>query len=135
MPPLTRWYLRSGLAWLALALAAGVFEAWPREMGPSLLVHPAVVHMLVVGWLTQVVFGVAHWMFPRPAPGTDRGDRPGWMAWGLLNLGLATRVLVEPWFSPSSGAPGSWLLVLAALAQLAGGWIFVFAIWPRVRGR
>jgi hypothetical protein len=135
MPPLTRWYLRAGLVWLAVALAAGVFEAWPRDMGTSLLVHPAVVHMLVVGWLTQVVFGVAHWMFPRRVPATGGSDRPGWTAWGLLNGGLAARVLVEPWFSPSSGVAGAWPLVLAALAQLAAGWLFVFAIWPRVRGR
>ncbi len=80
MPLLTRWYLRSGLAGVVLAPAAGVFEAWPRgRSAPVLLLRPAAVHMLVVGWLTQVVFGVAHWMFPPPRGENHRSPGLGHM--------------------------------------------------------
>jgi hypothetical protein len=29
------------------------------------LLWPTYLHLLVLGWLTQLIFGVAFWMFPR----------------------------------------------------------------------
>ena len=95
---------------------------------------PAYIHLLVVGWITQLVMGVAYWMFPRaqraPAP-----DRTGWMAYGLLNVGLFCRVIAEPVAATEPAPAVAWLLLLSAALQLAAILLFVIGIWPRVRAR
>jgi hypothetical protein len=100
----------------------------------SAVLWPTYVHMLVLGWLTQLIFGVALWMFPkRSADRSGRSHRLGWASYWLLNAGLLLRILGEP--TRAIGGPTGWLLVAAALLQLAGGWAFVINTWPRVRER
>jgi hypothetical protein len=141
MPTLTRWYVRSSLLWLALALvlgavlaARGVFGSWlPDAVGA---LQPVYFHLLMVGWVTQLIFGVVYWLFPKPADAiARRSERLGWLTWGALNLGLALRALAEPLVAAQpTGALGG-LLALSALLQLAAGWLFVATTWPRVRVR
>jgi hypothetical protein len=47
--------------------------------------------------------------------------------------GLALRVIGEPWLWRSPNALAQFLLVVSALAQLAGITVFVFVIWRRIR--
>ena len=92
------------------------------------------IHLLVVGWLTQLIFGVAYWMFPRYSAERPRGsERLGWATFALLNLGLLLRVIAEPWHALAG--QGAALLVGSALLQLLAGWIFVVNTWPRIRER
>ena len=92
------------------------------------------VHLLVVGWLTQLIFGVAYWMFPRYSAERPRGsERLGWATFALLNLGLLLRVIAEPWHALAGR--GVALLVSSALLQLLAGWTFVVNTWPRIRER
>ncbi len=125
------------MACLLLALALGILiEAPPLPGVPSQIsvLFPTWLHLLVVGWLTQLIFGVAHWMFPRSSAEHPRGsERLGWATFGLLNAGLLFRVIGEPMVS--FGAGGGWLLVVAALLQLGAGLAFVANTWPRVKGR
>jgi hypothetical protein len=103
---------------------------------PSLaaLLWPTYVHLLALGWLTQLIFGVAFWMFPRYSSTAHYGsERLGWASYWLLNAGLVLRVIGEP--ALAFGARTRWLLVIAALLQLGGGWAFVFNTWPRVKER
>ena len=103
---------------------------------PSLnaLLWPTYVHLFVLGWLTQLIFGVAFWMFPRRSAKEPHGSEPlGWISYGLLNAGLVLRALGEPAFA--LGAPTSGILVVAALLQLGAGWVFIFNTWPRVKER
>jgi heme/copper-type cytochrome/quinol oxidase subunit 1 len=98
------------------------------------LLWPTYVHLLVLGWVTQLIFGVAYWMFPRrPSVASDAGDRLGWATYGLFNIGLLLRVIGEG--SRAAGIELEPLLVAAAMFQLGAGWAFVALIWPRVRGR
>ena len=98
------------------------------------MLRPTDVHLLVVGWISQLIFGVAYWMFPRPLPGGPRGsERLGWAAFILINLGLLLRVVGEPLYA--SGRDTGALLAVSAACQLAAGWAFVLNTWPRVRGR
>ena len=100
----------------------------------SSVLWPTYVHMLVLGWLTQLIFGVAFWMFPkRSSEGSGGSQRLGWASYWLLNAGLLLRIFGEP--ARAIGAPTGWLLIVAALLQLAGGWAFVVNTWPRVRER
>ena len=92
------------------------------------------LHLLVVGWLTQLIFGVAYWMFPRYSPERPRGsERLGWASFALLNIGLVLRTVAEPWHALSGR--GAALLVISGLFQLVAGWLFVANTWPRIRER
>lgn len=136
MPPLTRWFVRSALLWLLLALAGGILltnGVAARVPGTGVVLpYPTYLHLVTVGWLTNLVFGVAFWLFPRYTAEKPRGsDALGWMSFAGLNLGLLFRVIGEP--AQLAGAGGRALLLLSAGLQLLGGWAFVLNIWPRVK--
>jgi hypothetical protein len=135
MPRLTRWCVKTAMLYLLGALLLGVFLQGPAAHTPILVAaRPTYLHLLVVGWLTQLIFGIAFWLFPRYSSDRPRGHESlGWAAYGFLNVGLVLRVLGEPG-AALRVLPG-WLLVLSAVAQLIAGWTFVFAIWPRVKER
>ncbi len=130
MPTLTRWFLRLGLLYLLAGLAVGVGMALRADWIP---LRPVYLHLLLVGWITQLIFGVAHWMFPRASREQPRGrETLGWTILVLLNTGLLLRVLVEP-FVPEAG--GGWLLALSGTLQLAAALLFAIHIWPRTAAR
>lgn len=138
MPPLTRWFVRSALAWFLLALAAGILLASgvaARIPGTEVVLpYPTYLHLVTVGWLTNLIFGVALWLFPRYSADRPRGsDALGWVSYAALNLGLLLRVIGEP--TQLAGAGGRTLLLLSAGLQLLGGWAFVLNIWPRVKAK
>ena len=130
MPRLTRWFIRAGLLYLLTALFLGVgLELDPAAFPAGL--RPATFHLFVVGWITQLIFGVAHWMFPRASRDRPRGtESVGWAAFALLNGGLLLRLLSEP----ALGLSGGWLAVSGGL-QFAGALCWVLLIWPRVKER
>jgi hypothetical protein len=139
MPPLTRWLIRTALVCFVAGLLLGVAmqARAAREALPLLAAAwPGYVHLLTVGWVTQLIMGVAFWLFPR----TDRSQPapPAWLGWTgyvLLNGGLLMRLAAEPaaMLDPATGLRG--LLPLSALLQLAAACCFALLLWPRVRSR
>jgi len=138
MPRLTRWFLRSGLVCLLLGLGLGV--ALPASLSSTpwaAALWPIQLHLLTVGWLTQLIFGVAWWLFPRAPSGPVRGSEwLGWTAFGCLQAGLLLRVVLEPLrmtgVAPFESQP---LLVLSGVFHFGAAVAFAMAIWPRVRER
>jgi len=127
VPRVSRIFVRTALACLLAGLALGVAAAWPGSPAAALPgLEPVRVHLLVVGWLTGLVVGVAHWLFPR----RREGPAP-WVVYGLLYLGLLLRVVGEPAWR-TTGAVG-WARALAASAVLQAAALVVFAamLWPR----
>lgn len=137
MPQLTRWYLRAAMLHLGGALVLGVLlqVSWARGTFPFIAVlFPTLLHLLVVGWITQVIFGVAYWMFPRYSAEQPRGsERLGWITFVSLNAGLLLRLAGEP--AHLLGRDSGGLLVTSALLQLVAGWAFILNTWPRLRER
>jgi hypothetical protein len=130
MPPLSRWYIKLAIVYLIAALLLGTLQA---SLGLS-VVGPAYVHMLVVGWVTQMIFGVAYWMFPKYSRETPRGDDGIAIAtFVLLNAGLLLRVVVEPLRSWRPDVLPGWLLAVAGLAQALAALGFALNTWPRVK--
>lgn len=136
MPALTRWCVRAALAYLVGGMAMGswmlILQA-RRGYGPAAPWPTLHAHVLLVGFLLLLVFGVAFWMFPRVAGGRP-GREGGWAAFALLNAGLLLRLLAEP-FAVRSGSAAAWdvLLGVAAVLPAAAAVAFAIAIWPRVR--
>ena len=136
MPALTRWFIKAGMLYLvaALVLSPLMHSGLSARVPLLSVMWPTYLHVLVVGWLTQLIFGVAFWLFPKHPSAAPRGsDRLGWTCFALLNLGLLLRVVAEP--LQGLGRPTTPLLVASAVAQLLAGWAFVANTWPRVRER
>jgi hypothetical protein len=139
MPVLTRWTIKTAMIYLVVGLAAGVLY-WANAqwmLAPVFAaLSPIYVHLLVVGWLTQLIFGVIYWMFPIIGKENMRGDpRLAWAVYGLLNAGLVLRVICEPWYSVNPNEVNRIGMVLSALLQVAAGYLFIVVCGPRVRER
>jgi hypothetical protein len=136
VPPLTRWLVKAALLYLIAALVLGVAMQLPMAGRYPLLavLWPTYLHVLVVGWLTQLIFGVAYWLFPRYSAERPRGsERLGWATFVLLNAGLLLRIVGEPWRALGRG--GYAVLLVSAVTQLLAVWCFVLNTWPRVKER
>jgi hypothetical protein len=135
LPTLARWHIKTALAWLVAGLALGVVSYLPLGGFPSATFAPVYVHLLVVGWLTQLVFGVAYWMFPKASLEKPRGHEGLALAtYALLNLGMAARAVGEPMLALAPGETARGLVVASAVLQWLAVMAFVANTWPRVRG-
>ena len=136
MPKVTRAFLKLSLVYLVLALIAGaglqsIGHDWYARLFPTYL------HIFVVGWITQLIFGVALWFFPKMSRDRPRGWEPlSWACLVCINVGLLLRVVFEPLPSLVDGVT-YWQagLVVSAVLQWIAGVCFVINIWPRVKGR
>lgn len=125
------------MIYLMAGLVVGALQALQQPLHlPSLfaVTGPAYVHMLVVGWITQMIFGVAYWMFPKYSVEIPRGDNSIAIAtFVLLNAGLLLRVVVEPLRAWRPDTLPGWWLAVAGLAQVLAGIGFAINTWPRVK--
>ena len=140
MPPLARTFVKAAFLYLVAAFLLGALMMLDQWLGLGRwlrAVYLSQLHLLVVGWISQLAIGVAYWIFPRFRRGEaaePRGSAAlGWAVFYSLNAGLLLRFLFEP-FLLMDRAP--WLAalvalsgVLQALAALGFGWL----IWGRVR--
>lgn len=137
MPPLTRYFVKTSLVYLVLTLLVSVLLVVRDVFDVPLSLagmFPVYIHMLVIGWLTQLIFGVAYWMFPVYSREKPRAsENLGWLVYGLLNLGLVLRAIAEPWHSQDPSMGSTWLLILSATLQWLAGLMFVFNTWGRVK--
>lgn len=135
MPLLTRWYIRSALVYLTTALLLAVVLALPSNLPPFIrFMNPVYFHLFLVGWVTQMIFGVIYWMFPIITRARPRGNEQlAWASYILLNVGLLLRVIGEPLTSTLPEAGLGWLLAISALLQWLAAVLFVFLAWPRVK--
>lgn len=139
MPTLSRWFVKAGLVYFVLGLLmAALVVAQPVLNLPSLLgtFRPVYLHLLMVGWITQLIMGVAYWMFPKYSKEKPRGsERLGWFVFIALNLGLILRIVGEPLTTLQPEWGVGWMLVVSAVLQLAAGWAFIANTWGRVKER
>lgn len=132
MPLLTRTFIKTAMLCLALALVLGIALA----LGVTNGLFPVYIHLLVFGWLTQLIFGVVFWMFPKFSAEKPRGSETlGWWTYVLLNLGLLLRAITEPIHANQPNVLSGWMLVLSAVLQFQAGLLFVVNSWGRVRER
>ena len=137
MPVLTRWFIKTSLVCFVAALVVGVAQAARAPLGLPLALDaagPVYIHLLVVGWITEMIFGVAYWMFPKHSKERPRGsDLLAVASYALLNIGLLCRVLGEPAQTLHPRAALGALLAVSAALQWLGGIAFVLNTWPRVK--
>jgi hypothetical protein len=140
MPPLARTYVKAAFAYLIAALLLGALMALDRwlDLGRWLrVVYLSQLHLLMVGWITQLAMGVAYWIFPRFLKEQRRqprgSDSLAWAVLVALNAGLLLRFAFEPLYLMG---PRPWMapiLAMSGLLQAFAGLGFGWLIWGRVR--
>jgi hypothetical protein len=143
MPLLTRTFIKAGLIYFMIALFAGALMAARPFMGlPGWLdewlvaLRPVYLHLLMVGWVLQLIMGVVYWMFPKYSKEQPRGSEfLGWAVFGTLNIGLILRTVGEPLLAVRPDLQVGWMLAASAVLHLLAGWGFIVNTWNRVKER
>jgi cbb3-type cytochrome oxidase subunit 1 len=121
-------FLKASLTWLAAGVTLGLGMA---VHPPLLLYRSAHIHLLVLGFVTGMIFGVGYHVFPRFA---GRGlHRPGLVMphWWLANLGVAAMAL--GFALRARGVDGGPMLLGAGGASAAlGAYLFVYNVWRTI---
>jgi hypothetical protein len=147
MPTTTRITIKVSILYLILGAALGallMINGW-LPLGPAITyVKPAHVQFLVVGWLTQLILGVAWWLFPPiafrlrgkdyPHGQAQRGSEPlFWVTFAVLNAGVVLYALAQPLFTRTGSGLFGGLVALAGVCLLAAALTFVANMWARIR--
>jgi cbb3-type cytochrome oxidase subunit 1 len=137
MPTLTRWYLKSALIFFILALLAAFLQAGQTVLTGAAFIAalgPVYFHLFLVGWVTQLIFGVVYWMFPKYSiEKPRRSESLGWATFWLLNIGLIFRVVGEPLMTSKPSQLAGWLLTVSAVLQWLAGVFFFANTWGRIK--
>jgi hypothetical protein len=139
MPTLSRWFIKIGMLYFVAGLLMGALLMAQPVMGWSSslqALRPVYLHLLFIGWVTQIIMGVGYWMFPKQSQENPRGsERLGWAVLILLNVGMILRAIGEPAMILAPQAGLGWMLATASLCLLLAGWGFIFNTWRRIKER
>lgn len=128
MPRVSAWFVRASLCHLVAGFVIGALllagkgntlglDAWALRA-----LRPVHIEMLLVGWVIQLVMGVAIWIFPRfvlrRAP--QRSAVTAWLALALLNCGVLLVSL------------GGNFLAAGRLIEIVAAASFAVHLWGRV---
>lgn len=125
MPRVSAWFVRASLCHLVGGFTIGALLLASKGIafGSGVWAFRSVhVEMLLVGWIIQLVMGVAIWIFPRfvvhRAP--RRSAVTAWLAFALLNSGV---LLVS--------LGGLWIAA-GRLVEIGAAVSFAVHLWGRV---
>ena len=123
-------FLKASLAWLAAGVTVGVAMAVHPMWTVYRLSH---IHMLLLGFVTMMIYGVAYHVIPRFAGFPLH--RPEWAQrhWWISTAGL---VLMACGFVVRVQAPTHGTIALSAggVLSAAGAYTFVYLIWRTIDG-
>jgi hypothetical protein len=133
MPSVSVWFIRSALLYLLAGYSIGALLLTAKGVGvPAPLVVwrwlPVHFELLLVGWLVQLVMGVAYWIFPRIGMTPQARGREGlaWLALALLNGGL--------WLDCfGTLRQESFFSVAGRIAEVLSAACLAATIWARTR--
>jgi hypothetical protein len=123
-----RAFLKASLAWLSLGVTVGIAMA----ASPALMVYrPAHLHMLTLGFVAMMIFGVAYHVIPRFAGNPLHSRRVPVWHWWTSNVGL---VAMSAGFVLRShiGARAMPLLAAGAIISAVGAYAFAYVLWRTI---
>ncbi len=134
MPRIARIFIKTGLVYFLCSLLLGVAFEIEYLSFPGML--PLFWHLLMVGWITQIIFGVSMWMFPgRTREEGFMAQKWAWLTYGFLNVGLIFRVIAEPVVSYSDGIVWDTMILLSGILQAAAAVAYTVELWPRIQSK
>ncbi|WP_110517661.1 hypothetical protein [Herpetosiphon llansteffanensis] len=130
MPKFSIFSIRASLLYLVIGGSVGGIMLVSKAIGVWPWIwywRTAHIHAMLVGWLLNLIFGVAFWILPRLDAHGWRGSP--WLVWsasGLLQAALAVLVWasIRPWSAAIAIASS-----LECLAAIAIAW----HCWPRLQ--
>lgn len=127
-------FIKTGLIFFLISLLLGIAVEIESLSLPVLM--PLFWHTLMVGWITQIIFGVSMWMFPgRTREEGFKAQLWGWLTYIFLNTGLVLRLIAEPMLSYSDLAVWNLLVLGSAVLQVSGGVTYLTEMWPRIMSK
>jgi cbb3-type cytochrome oxidase subunit 1 len=127
---LVRAFIKSSVSWLALGVVVGI------AMG----VHPvwtvyrtAHMHIMLLGFVTMMIFGVAYHVIPRFAAHPLHSRRAAVVHWWLANVGLALMIIGFA-FRANGAQEASALLGAGGVLSGIGAYVFAYLIWRTIDG-
>lgn len=137
MYTLVRRFIKTGIAFLFVGIALGVFMLVRRDIfgiWPDPYMVSAHAHAVLVGFVMFLILGVGLWLFPRAEKGDER-YRPELAAAAYWTLAPATAVrfvaeLSRAWVG---AAWLGWIVVLGGVGQAVGLGIYFWTMWSRIR--
>ena len=130
MPALSRWFIRASLVYLGLGWTLGGLLLANKGLGfypPIWRWLPAHIEFLFLGWMVQVVLGVAYWILPRVAGSAPHGNqRLAFLAFVLLNLGIWL-IVAQSIFLVEG------LSLVGRICESLGAALFLVAVWQRIK--
>ena len=137
MYTLVRRFIKTGVGFLLLGLALGLWMLVRRELfgiWPDPYLVSAHAHVVLVGFVFFLIFGVALWLFPRPRR-EDQRYRPEFaeVTYWLLLAGTIVRFLAEASRAWIDAPELGWAVVGGAAAQVAAMGLYFWTMWTRIR--
>lgn len=131
MPVASVWLIRAAFFHFISGAVLGAFylafkaEGWMAWVASHRQVH---VEQMAVGWMVQLVIGVAFWILPRTeVTATARSGPLIWIVFALLNTGvLAAALGSAPAYPPA-------LLLAGRIMEVAAAGLFALHAWNRQR--
>jgi hypothetical protein len=150
MPTTARAFVKASIIYLSLGALLGamlLINRWISLGSAISALRISHIEFLIVGWLTQLILGVAWWLFPplviglrADAPGpirhgqAQRGSEPlFWATFVCLNTGILLQAVFGPLYSWTKVGFFSVLAGISGLFLLAAAVTFVANTWGRVR--
>ena len=123
-------FVKASLAWLSLGVTLGVCMA----AHPQWTVYrPAHVHMVTLGFVTMMIYGVAYHVIPRFAGFPLHSRRAAMWHWWLSNAGLL--LMVAGFAIRVRGVvAGTGVLAAGGALSAIGAYLFAFTLWRTIDG-
>ena len=123
-----RAFLKASLSWLVLGVTLGVAMA----LLPAWVAYrPAHMHMVLLGFVTMMIYGVAYHVIPRFAGRPLVSARAAVLHWWLSNVGLALMALGFV-LRVHVGATATPILAAGGVASALGAYTFAALIWRTI---
>lgn len=123
-------FLKASLVWLVVGITLGVAMA----AVPTWTVYrPAHLHMLVLGFVTMMIYGVAYHVIPRFSSHPLHAPRAAGWHWWLANVGLLA--MAGGFMLRAHAAPlATPLLAIGGALSAFGAYLFAWIIWRTIDG-
>jgi cbb3-type cytochrome oxidase subunit 1 len=123
-------FLKASLTWLALGVTLGATMAAHPEYT---IYRPAHAHMVLLGFVTMMIFGVAYHVIPRFTGHMLHNRRAAGAQWFLSNAGLI--LMVVGFVIRANGSPaGTQVLASGGILAALGAYTFVYNVWRTIDG-
>jgi cbb3-type cytochrome oxidase subunit 1 len=118
-------FLKSSLAWLMLGVTLGVAMAAQPMWTVYRTAH---MHMLLLGFVTMMIYGVAYHVIPRFAGVPLHGRRAATWHWYAANAGLA--LMIGGFAMRATAVPfATAVLATGGVLSAAGAYTFAYLLW------